>query len=48
MTASITVKVKTAQLAKTMPQTAPPPADLGAVDPDPPALWEEALVVVAV
>jgi hypothetical protein len=41
MTASITVKVKTAQFAKTMPQMAPPAAD-------PPALRDWGLVVVAV
>jgi hypothetical protein len=41
MIASITVKVKTAQFAKTMPQIAPPAAD-------PPALAEEGLVVVVV
>jgi hypothetical protein len=48
ITASITVKVKTAQLAKTIPRTAPPAGAFGAPDPDPPALWDEGLVVVAV
>jgi hypothetical protein len=39
----MTVKVKTAQLAKMMPRTAP---ETGV--PDPPALREEGLVVVVV
>jgi hypothetical protein len=48
MTASMTVKVRTAQLAKTRPSTAPPAGDFGVPDPDPPALRDRGLVVVAV
>jgi hypothetical protein len=46
--ASITVKVKTAQLAKPIPSKAPPTGAFGAGDPDPPPLRDWGLGLVTV